>query len=252
MSNDTDGEQSTGLSAQLVTQPGNGTLIFRLDGSFDYTPRSGFSGLDRFTYRAIDDGGLQSAPATVNITVASGAEFQNPTSPRDVNADGFVSPIDALLLINHLNAVGSHLLTSPLPGIPFPDTNGDGFISPADVLGVVNQLNSASNPEGEGLVQVTSAEPADEPLVPGFAIQLTTGGTVQLTLEPAVDERLATESDDPSAESFFSELGYNDFARQQRAMGSAARASLAAKAQDLESALDSLFGVNDLEDELVN
>ena len=225
--------------------------MFRSNGSFDYTPRSGFSGIDRFTYRAVGDGGLPSAAATVSITVASGTTFQNPTNARDVNADGAVSPIDALLLINHLNANGSHVLTTALPGIAFPDTNGDNNISPADVLLVVNQLNLTANSEGEGLVQVVSVDPVSQPLVPGFAIQPTVVGINQVTLEPAADEQLATEGDDAS-EDFFAELGRHDFARQHQAISSAARASLAARAKDLESALDSLFGVNNLDDEFVD
>ena len=134
LSNDTDGEQVTGLTAQLATPAANGTVVLSSDGSFVYTPNSGFAGTDRFTYRAIDDGGLQSDAATVNITVAAATAFQNTANARDVNDDGVVSPIDALLLINYLNTNGSHLLTAPLAGIPFPDTNGDDNISPADVL----------------------------------------------------------------------------------------------------------------------
>lgn len=250
LSNDTDSDQTTPLTAQLVTQPANGTVTLSSNGSFVYTPNSNFSGTDRFTYRAVDAGGLQSAPATVSITVASAASFQNPTNARDVNADGFVSPVDALLLINHLNSVGAHALTVDLPGIAFPDTNGDNFISSVDVLLVVNQLNSAPNPEGEDVVQVASFNPVSQPSVPGLAIQPTTGGTAQVVFTRAMaDEQLDAADDDAPAEDFFAALGRSDFARQYQAMSSSARTSLAAKAKDLESALDSLFGSNGLEDE---
>jgi len=159
-------------------------------------------------------------------------------------------PIDALLLINHINAVGSHALTSPLPGIPFPDTNGDNNISPGDVLLVVNHLNSVGNQEGEGSVRIASADPVDRPFVSGFAGQLSASGTSLTIPAPAADKRQAIEEDDASAEDFFADLGRHDFARQVQTMSGAARASLAAKSQDIESALDSLFGANELEDEL--
>ncbi|MEO8494770.1 MAG: Ig-like domain-containing protein, partial [Planctomycetota bacterium] len=245
--NDTD-EQPATLTARRETGPANGTLVLNANGSFAYTPNSGFTGTDRFTYRAIDNGGLQSAPATVSITVASAAAFQNPTNPRDVNADGVVSPIDALLLINYLNEFGSHELTEALPGIPFPDTNGDNFISPADVLVVVNHLNSVGNSEGEGLVQATTLEFVGQKLFPGFAIQPAVGGSTQLPLKSVGTEQLAAEDDAVSGEDFFAELGRHDFARSQQAMSLSARASLAAKANELESALDCLFGANDFED----
>ncbi|MCA9219106.1 MAG: hypothetical protein KDA71_02200, partial [Planctomycetales bacterium] len=40
------------------------------------------------------------------------SDFQNPRNRHDVNADRQVSPIDALLVINQLNATGSRPLSS--------------------------------------------------------------------------------------------------------------------------------------------
>jgi VCBS repeat-containing protein len=56
------------LTAVVVDLPAHGTLAFNSDGSFTYTPESGYSGLDSFTYHA-SDGQLESELATVNITV---------------------------------------------------------------------------------------------------------------------------------------------------------------------------------------
>lgn len=58
----------SGLAAVLVSPPSNGTLSFNADGSFTYTPVSGFSGMDRFTYLA-SDGVEQSGVATVTLIV---------------------------------------------------------------------------------------------------------------------------------------------------------------------------------------
>jgi VCBS repeat-containing protein len=56
------------LTAVLETNPANGTVTLNPDGSFTYTPDTGFSGQDTFTYQAYD--GLDhSSPATVTITV---------------------------------------------------------------------------------------------------------------------------------------------------------------------------------------
>lgn len=56
------------LTAVLVSPPSHGTLELSHDGSFSWTPDSGFSGTDRFAF-AVSDGDLSSHPATVTITV---------------------------------------------------------------------------------------------------------------------------------------------------------------------------------------
>ncbi len=62
---DTDGDA---LSAILVSNSANGQLNFNSDGTFSYTPNTGFSGRDTFTYSATN-GQSTSAPATVYLTV---------------------------------------------------------------------------------------------------------------------------------------------------------------------------------------
>lgn len=69
----------------------------------------------------------------------------NPLRPVDTNADGFVSPVDALLVINALNSTGGGPLTSGNLSDPgLVDVNGDGNVSPIDALMVINWLNSNS------------------------------------------------------------------------------------------------------------
>jgi len=67
LANDTDADGDS-LAAQLEDLPDNGTVDLSADGSFTYTPDSGFSGTDSFTYVA-NDGSLQSNEGTVTITV---------------------------------------------------------------------------------------------------------------------------------------------------------------------------------------
>jgi VCBS repeat-containing protein len=67
LANDTDVD-STNLTAVLVSTTANGTLNFNANGSFNYTPNTGFLGNDTFTYRA-SDGSLTSDITTVTITV---------------------------------------------------------------------------------------------------------------------------------------------------------------------------------------
>ncbi|MCA8986412.1 MAG: tandem-95 repeat protein [Planctomycetaceae bacterium] len=67
LDNDTDVDNGS-LTAVLETGPAHGTLSLRPDGTFQYTPDPGFSGVDSFTYRSTD-GDLFSDPATVTINV---------------------------------------------------------------------------------------------------------------------------------------------------------------------------------------
>jgi hypothetical protein len=55
------------LSARLLSGPGNGSVQLKPDGSFSYTPASGFSGQDRFTYQL--NGAFGSSEASVVINV---------------------------------------------------------------------------------------------------------------------------------------------------------------------------------------
>ncbi|MBD3886307.1 cadherin-like domain-containing protein [Phormidium tenue FACHB-886] len=68
LANDTDAEQDA-LNVTGSTTPSNGILTNN-NGSFIYTPNSGFSGTDSFTY-TISDGKGGSATATVSIAVGT-------------------------------------------------------------------------------------------------------------------------------------------------------------------------------------
>jgi hypothetical protein len=83
------------------------------------------------------------------------ASWQNTANPYDVNDDGRVVPIDALIVINHLNRSGSGPIDPPTVGGPQPapyyDVSGDGRLTPLDALRVINFLNrNAGGGEGEG------------------------------------------------------------------------------------------------------
>lgn len=96
--------------------------------------------------------------------------WTNPNSPLDINDDGFISPIDALVTINEQNQNGSHALAvPPVPPIsPFYlDANGDNFVSPIDALLVINDLNANGShpvqPAGEGESPATVVPPVTLP-----------------------------------------------------------------------------------------
>ncbi len=69
LANDSDVD-STALTVVPMTGAAHGTLNLHPDGSFTYTPATGFVGTDSFTY-AVSDGTLQSNIATATITVSA-------------------------------------------------------------------------------------------------------------------------------------------------------------------------------------
>ncbi len=97
-----------------------------------------------------------------SVSGASGADAQNqpdtsalqtnPPNPFDVNGDGFVSPLDALLIINDLIAHGTRPLGATGDGAPLLDVNGDAYLSPLDALVEINYLNGHPNSGGADVV----------------------------------------------------------------------------------------------------
>ncbi len=57
----------------------------------------------------------------------------NPAHPADVNADGFLSPIDSVLIANYLVRNGEGPLPAGYAPPPFVDSSGDGSVTQADV-----------------------------------------------------------------------------------------------------------------------
>ena len=124
------------------------TAVDALTGAVTYTPDAGYEGQDSFRYTVLDTDGIISNEATVTITVSDDLPaWQNQLDPLDVDDDGFVVPLDALLIINELNEpMYRDPITGALPPPPNPipayfDVNGDNFVAPIDALLIINYLN---------------------------------------------------------------------------------------------------------------
>jgi hypothetical protein len=75
---DTDGQP---LTASLVSGPSHGSVVMHTDGSFVYTPNSGFTGSDSFVYQAADSVASANATATITVSNAFGAQVNAPDQP---------------------------------------------------------------------------------------------------------------------------------------------------------------------------
>jgi len=151
LANDSDAEDDA-ITAELVSSTAHGILTLRSDGSFDYMPSIGFNRTDTFKYKARDATGA-SETATVALVVSTTNPWHNSVSPMDVNDDGDISPIDALMIILDLNQNGIRELPETRvdgTAVPLLDVNRDNRITPQDVLMIINHLNDVGNVEGEG------------------------------------------------------------------------------------------------------
>ncbi len=118
LANDTD-QNGDPLTAMLIDDVSNGTLVLNADGSFSYTPDVNFYGEDHFTYYAYD-GEVGSLPATVTITVTDISDV--PTAVDDT----YVTEIDTTLTVT-------------APGI----LDNDYSFDPTDTLSVIRAQDVA-------------------------------------------------------------------------------------------------------------
>ncbi|MFT5527403.1 MAG: hypothetical protein ACI9HK_005385, partial [Pirellulaceae bacterium] len=96
------------------------------------------------------------------IQVINTTPFLNPWESRDVDRDGAIMPLDALIIINRINGLGGGPLQTPLAAADlvdffYYDVDGDGELAPIDVLLIVNFLN---RPAGLGEAEMVAARGA--------------------------------------------------------------------------------------------
>ena len=87
-----------------------------------------------------------------------GGSRTNSVNSLDVNNDGFVSPVDALLVINQINSGLAAPAAAAVSSSLYMDVNGDKYVTAGDALMVINYLNSyPAGGEGEGEGQAVDA-----------------------------------------------------------------------------------------------
>ena len=86
------------------------------------------------------------------LLLAADLAFQNPLLFQDVNFDSYISQIDALQVINHLNAADAVPEEAPVGS--FLDVSGDNQASAIDALQIINGLN--------GVCLLYTSDAADE------------------------------------------------------------------------------------------
>jgi len=115
----------------------------------------------------------------------------NPDNVYDVNGDGYVTTLDALIVISYIQRDGVGPLGSLAPAAgPYVDTYRDGVLSPMDVLAVVEVVNDqfAGGAEGEQADAAADAAAVDQVAVEAAPIaQLMTIEFVSQPVEASLD-----------------------------------------------------------------
>ena len=167
LGNDSDADGDSIIFNSLVIEPAFGTVQVNANGTFIYTndPQLSFGqSTDGFTYNIVDGTGKLSDPATVTFELEDSEYINSNGLPADVTADGFVTALDALRIINFLSAKNSsNVAVSEIGGPPpdFLDVNGNGLVSVQDVNDVLTHLSLlGGSGEGEFAVQNSAAQGA--------------------------------------------------------------------------------------------
>ncbi len=79
--------------------------------------------------------GSNTATSSGTTSLPASNLIHNAANALDVNGDGVVSPLDALILVDHLLAPALYPV-----GSYYMDVNGDGVVSPLDLLAVIDSL----------------------------------------------------------------------------------------------------------------
>lgn len=142
LANDSDPDGDT-LSITFVGNPTHGSVSLDQNQLITFTPDKDYQGNATFQY-ILSDGYLTTV-GDVTIDFEPVFQFKNPNQAEDVDNDGVVSPRDALLIINLINASGSTPLVGLSTGtVPseYLDVSGDNYVAPNDAILVINYINA--------------------------------------------------------------------------------------------------------------
>ena len=132
----------------------NGNLALKPTQFFAEALAGTTSTVDVLVTDSLDSSSSRLLPLSFRI-VSNAKPWQNPANRLDVNRDGKLSAIDALLVVNALSSpsLGRGNLRVPreLSDLNFADvdTNGDNALSPIDATLVINALSNRGSGEGE-------------------------------------------------------------------------------------------------------
>jgi hypothetical protein len=120
------------LGVSGVTQGANGSVVLNADGTVTYTPNSGFSGTDAFTY-SVTDGQGNTATATVSVSVGpapavalTAGASTTPATPVTIAVADFASasPGDTLTVTGVTQGANGSVVLNPDGTVTYTPNSG--------------------------------------------------------------------------------------------------------------------------------
>lgn len=200
LENDVDVD-SQELTPSLVSEPEHGSLTFRDDGSFSYTPDPDFYGTDSFSYQ-VSDGSLTSDVALVQIEVA--AVNDSPHANNDlvtVEEDG---QLEAGSVLENDVDVDSPVLTPSLVSEPehgsltFREDGSFSYTPDADFYGTdsfVYQVSDGELSSELAVVEIEIQAINDAPIAVDDAFQSSQNALLTITPSQLLQNDIDPEGD---------------------------------------------------------
>ncbi|WP_370729836.1 Ig-like domain-containing protein [Fibrella arboris] len=203
--NDSDPNVGQTLTFSTLTTPATGTVVFNANGSYTYTPPTGFVGTTNFVYQVCDNGSpVLCTTATAYITVSDPGNLPPVVTPDIANTNKD-TPVSGNVVTNDVDPQGGpltvSLLTPPTTGtVTITPTGTYTYTPPTGFTGTVSFCYSATNTVGLSASACVTInvlpDPSplvnDKPIANNDATQ-TTQGT------PVIVAVLANDTDPDSA-----------------------------------------------------
>ncbi|MBL4585702.1 MAG: tandem-95 repeat protein, partial [Flavobacteriales bacterium] len=106
------------LNTTPITDPTNGSVVMQPDGSFTYTPNTGFIGADTYTYSICDDGVpvlCDTAVVTINVLPDADPGNDPPFAGDDAALTPQEVPVSGNLLVNDFDPNGDNIIINTTP-----------------------------------------------------------------------------------------------------------------------------------------
>ncbi|MFK7769057.1 MAG: Ig-like domain-containing protein [Mariniblastus sp.] len=205
LTNDSDQDPGDTISVVSNTNPANGTVTVGTDGSFTYTPTTGYVGSDSFNY-TIADGSNATATGTVNITIEQVIVNTDPVAVDDVNTTAFETAVTGRVLTNDSDVDAGDILTVISNT---PPSNGDLFINATGFYvytpntgfsgtdSFTYTISDGNNGTATATVTIT-VEDAPSPFVNGNIIELRNVGFSNAYLAAYSSDEVITQTNSTS------------------------------------------------------
>ncbi len=120
LNNDTDADSDPlSIDSSFVSSPLNGSVVFESDGTFTYTPNTGYVGSDIFSYRATDNNGGETEGIVTLVVEPNTSTTLQPFARDDYYTVEEEETLNGSSILDNDDAVGLVVLGITIGELPF-------------------------------------------------------------------------------------------------------------------------------------